>query len=155
LLSYQKTSIKSRENPFTFIKNTNMKFSTSLFIAITALCLSTAFAAPAGHGIHARSFESMQKSVQTGLKQVQTEIAKGAKKVQSSEQFNEIKKLAAKAKTDMTNTGLMRRSPLTLEEIKKKAIDRVEKAKSDATKAMNNSEIQGFIAKAKKDFTNL
>jgi serine/threonine protein kinase len=48
LLGYQKTSVKRRGNPFTFIKNTHMKFSTSLFIAISALCLSSTFAAPFG-----------------------------------------------------------------------------------------------------------
>jgi hypothetical protein len=84
-----------------------MKFSTSLFIAISALCLSTAFAAPAGHGLQARGLEEIKANALKMAATAQKTAENTLKKVKSNPKVKvateEAKKFAAKAQTDLKN----------------------------------------------------
>jgi hypothetical protein len=119
-----------------------MKFSTSLFIAISALCFLTAFAAPAGHGLQARSLADLRA------------MAKTAKKT-----LKQVQKVATKA--------FAPKVPLTpFEQMKENAFEMAEKVKEVTAKAFkdvqNNpnvkaatKEMKKFAAKAQTDLKNV
>jgi 5'-deoxynucleotidase YfbR-like HD superfamily hydrolase len=109
-----------------------MKFSTSLFIAISALCLSTAFAAPAGHGLQARSFTT---DISANVQAMAATATKNLKQVQEG-----------------ATNAFARKKPLTpLEKMKEDASNLVKKAQGEASKALNHPEVQ----KIKETFDKL